>query len=465
MINEKYFKLAEELLNKISSEIIDNNMKVFFTNGILKYLHFLTINNIDESFEILLFDVNEFYENNLLNSHEFFDLSLDEKSLIIYQYLSEELPEWITINLENVYSERECNLENKKEPYDIAAIDIVNDKYDIYSLYRKYNKEDKELELSPDYQRNFVWNSKQKSRLIESILIKIPLPIFYIDARDEGKWVVIDGLQRLTSIFKFMDNDFKLSNLEFLTYLNGRKFSQLERKHQRSIEDTQLLCNKIRPGTPANIAFSIFKRINTLGSKLEIQEIRNAMYRGKSTTLLIELSKSREFIDIITTSKVKGLSKHMDDHAIILRYLAFKLNNFSVYEKNNMNTFLEQAMDQLNAMRDIKIESLKNIFKECMIKANILFSEFSYAAFTKPPKDKARPNPISKTLFESIGYSLDKYKLSDIEKNKINLAIELNKLYQNKDFIFKTSVATNNPPNVKYRFEIIEELFKKVIGY
>jgi uncharacterized protein with ParB-like and HNH nuclease domain len=460
---DEYYNLAIKILDNMVSEIIDDDIFIFLTDGVLKYISFLNLDDFNkDNFEILLLEANEFYEKNLIDSEYFSKLLSNDKSNIIFQYFNKELPEWISEDINNIYYDREYNNAEKNEPYDVDKIDIVNDKYEAQSLHRKYIKE--ELELSPDYQRNFVWTSKQKSRLIESILIKIPLPIFYIDARDEDKWIVVDGLQRLTSIFTFMDNKFKLSNLEFLTDLNGKTFKKLERKFQRRIEDFQLLCNLVRPGTPSDIAFSIFTRINTLGSKLEVQEIRNAMYRGKSTKLLIELSKSKEFIDIVTESKVKALAKHMEDHAIILRYLSFKVTPYSEYENNDMDKFLKSTMSKINDMRDLEIESLKKTFKECMKKAKVLFSEFDYIAFTKPPKN-SRPNPISKTLFESIGYSLDKYSIVDIEKNKYHLAKELKQLYNDENYIFKTSIATNNPPNVRYRFETIEKLFQNVIGY
>lgn len=462
---ETYYQKTREILNEITSEIIDENIFTFITDGVLKFIESLNVQNIDENFEVLVIEVIEFYESYLSNNQYFFNLPLEKKSSIIYQFFKRELPEWVSDDGDQLSTDVEYNANKKNEPYDVNKIDIVNDKFEVQSLYKKYKREEKELELAPDYQRNFVWTSKQKSRLIESILIKIPLPIFYIDARDEDKWVVVDGLQRLTTIFTFMDNQFKLSNLEFLTELKGKKFGKLERKYQRRIEDFQLLCNLVRPGTPSGIAFSIFKRINTLGTKLDVQEIRNAMYRGKSTTLLVELSRSKEFMNIVTESKVKGLRKHMEDNAIILRYLAFKIHAYREYSNNNMNTFLEETMDKINKMREIEIQSYKETFIECMKKADILFSEFDYIAFTKPPKNKNRPNPISKTLFESIGYSLDKYSIEEIEKYKKELAKDLKELYVEKEFIFKTSVATNNPPNVIYRFEVIENLFKDVIGY
>ncbi|HIP26053.1 MAG TPA: DUF262 domain-containing protein [Flavobacteriaceae bacterium] len=292
--------------------------------------------------------------------------------------------------------------------------------------------------------------------------MKIPLPIFYIDARDEDKMVVVDGLQRLTSIFLFLDNKFKLTNLEFLKELNGKRFNKLDRKYQRRIEDFSLLCNLVRPNTPADIALNIFTRINTLGTKLEVQEIRNAMYRGKSTDLLVKLSKTDEFVDIISEKKIKGYSKRAKDHAVILRYLAFQVTHYLEYSKNNMNVFLENTMEKINNMDLNNIDIIEKNFRECMIKGKIIFDK---NGFTKPSKQPDRVNPVSATLLESIGFTLNKYTINDIELNKNELKKSLDELYVDKEFILNTSVATNNPPRVKYRFESMERLFKKIIGY
>ena len=127
-----------------------------------------------------------------------------------------------------------------------------------------------------------------------------------------------------------------------------------------------------------------------------------------------------------------------------------------------MNKFLSDTMEKINKMNEFEIASLKNTFLECMNKAYYLFEDHG---FRKPSKNKDKVNPISKTLFEVICYSLDKYSENEITKHKDALISELNNLFLDKEFTFKTSIATNNPPNVKYRFKKIEETFTKVIGH
>ncbi len=458
--SDSYYSLAEKTVDDLAIK--------FVYAGVKKYIEEMVDSNLNvndddmiEFYEEFLTKANEFYEEFLFNLNMFKSLNMMDKVEIIYLFLKNDLPDWIyeeTEYIDGRYSDDEDN--GSDEPYDVSKIDIINKQFEVASLYRKY-KEENELDLSPDYQRNFVWTSRQKSKLIESLLIGIPLPTFYIDARDENKWIIIDGVQRLTTILTFMDNTFKLNNMQYLKYLDGKKFDALDRKYRRRIEDFQLLCNMVRPNTPSKIAFNIFQRINTLGTHLEVQELRNAMYRGKSTELLKKLSKSDEFVNVITEKKVNSYEKRKEDHAIILRYLAFQMTNYLEYTKNDMNAFLEKAMDTVNKMNDLEIKSLENTFLECMKKAKIIFEN---DAFCKPSKGKIG-NPISKALFESIGYALDLYTIEEIEKNKIKLREKINETYKKDEFILMTSVATNNPPKVHYRFNLFLELFKEVIGH
>jgi len=464
MKSDSYYLIAEKLLEHPEIEIIYPAVRKYIDELNNKQNEYnLTDEDIIDFYEIFLNKTNEFYSEYLYDLEKFKNLNTKEQINTLYGYLKDSLPDWIydltdySGEVESI--ENENGKTNNKEPYDVTKIDIINQPYEVQSLYKKYKREPKELELSPDYQRNFVWNGKEKSRLIESILIGIPLPLFYIDSRNEEKWVVIDGLQRLTTIFDFMDDKFKLTNMEYLGDLKGKKYSILERKYQIRIEDFQLLCNKVRPNTPSRIAFNIFQRINTLGKKLEVQELRNAMYIGKSTKLLSELINTGEFTDLINN---KRNFRRMDDQAIILRYLAFKITYYKDYNSNNMNEFLEFTMDRINKMDDLEVRSLKNTFLDCMRKAKILFDKDPFA---KPSKKEDKHNPISKTFFESIGYALDKYSFEEIEKNHIELRHKIYDIYQDEEFILKTSIATNNPPHVYYRFDKFQEIFQEVIGY
>jgi len=234
----------------------------------------------------------------------------------------------------NLGSDPEENEDSIDQPFDPEKIRVDTRPYTIDILLNriKYG----ELNLSPDFQRtDNIWNSKTKSRLVESILVRIPLPAFYMDATDEDKWVVIDGLQRLTTLKQFaIDKSLVLSELEFLDLnLNGKNFDELPRNLQRRIIETQVTVYLIQKGTPPEVKFNIFRRINTGGLPLSLQEIRHALNQGKSTKFLEKLSKLPEFKQA-TANSISG--QRMSDREFILRFLAFVINSYGDYKATEL---------------------------------------------------------------------------------------------------------------------------------
>jgi len=203
-----------------------------------------------------------------------------------------------------------------------AQIKIERANFSIFELKRQY-EERKKLIIDPKFQREDVWNSKkQKSELIESILMGIPLPIVYFSQNSEGKLQVVDGRQRLTTLFNFMNNKFPLSELNILKDLKGKYFKNLDVNDQNDLEDYQLIAYVIKPPTPDRIKFDIFDRVNRGGTRLNNQEMRNALYQGKITDLLKELIDNENF-QKATNKSIN--STRMKDRYIILRFLSFYL--------------------------------------------------------------------------------------------------------------------------------------------
>jgi len=328
-----------------------------------------------------------------------------------------------------------------------------------------------EIDLSPNFQRDSdIWNDVTKSRLIESILIRIPLPAFYLDATDENKWIVIDGQQRLTAIKNFvlgeqtqeeaLPKKLRLSQLEFLDQFNNKTYDELPRNYQRRINETEITLYLIEPGTPVNVKYNIFKRINTGGTPLSLQEIRHALNQGKVTELLKALAHSKEF-KTATDNAVKD--KRMAAREVVLHFLAFKLISFNEYDQEEFDTFLNDTMKKINRMSDSDIQNLKESFFRAM---NIAIDLFGKDAFRKRKDVKASRSPVNKALFESWSVSLsclsdDRVKLLQERREiLINKFIELNK---DPKFIDSISGGNGASRRVKYRFSKIQEIIETTL--
>ena len=318
------------------------------------------------------------------------------------------------------------------------------------------------IKLSPSFQRKEVWDITRKSRLIESLMLNIPLPMFYVAADEEGNWEVVDGLQRLSTIRDFMIGDkngvmLQLKNLEFLDEKYAKKtFNAIKndisaQKLVNDIYETEMRFTVINPGTPEAVKRNIFKRINTGGMPLTGQEIRHALYEGKSSELL------QNFVTSDIFKKVIG--KKLDDSRmgaseLILRLISFMCLDRDSY-KSGMDSWLSNAMRVINCFPNPDQAQLKKIFpkdeeiptlkiksvEEIKTKFNIAMirSEeiFDGHAFRKSLPDDVRKSPINKSLFEVWGNILSELSESDYKSlisKKDELLVEYKELLKEIDF-------------------------------
>ncbi len=221
-------------------------------------------------------------------------------------------------------------------PYDPTKSKIDTRPLTIDLLVKRIKEN--EIDLSPPFQRRAgLWTQKQKSQLIESLLIRIPLPAFYFDATNASRWLVVDGLQRLTTFKEFILGEMRLEGLEYLIQCNGKTFLELPRPLRRDIEENQVTLHLIQPGTPPEVKFNIFRRVNTGGLVLTPQEIRHALNQGPIVGLLTELAQSHEFLEA-TTHSIS--SNRMADREFVLRFLAFASTSYRDYKVADMDAFL-----------------------------------------------------------------------------------------------------------------------------
>ncbi|NHL70673.1 DUF262 domain-containing protein [Burkholderia ambifaria] len=294
------------------------------------------------------------------------------------------------------------------EPFDPASISISSKVVALDTVLRRIRNST--IKLAPSFQRNYVWDDQRKSLLIESMMLRIPLPMFYVSEDKDGVWEVVDGLQRLTTIRDFIlgqDDDgkgFALKGLEFWGELfNGKMFFDIERKMSvpriiNNIMEAELSFTIINPDTPEKVKRNIFKRINTGGMRLSAQEIRHALYQGEATDLLKSLVNSSEYKSVIGET-VKD--NRMAGRELIIRYLSFNLRGWRSF-KGDMDSFLSDTMRWING--DITLEKIKpydqgqisSTFEMALSRNKKLFGDH---AFRRSRADQRR-TPVNKSLFE-----------------------------------------------------------------
>ena len=317
-----------------------------------------------------------------------------------------------------------------------------------------------EIDLEPDFQRSFVWKAERQSRLIESLLLRIPIPVFYVAADENENWLVVDGVQRMFTIYNYVTDQFRLNQLEYLDKFNKKRYSDLPRQMQRRIGETQLVVNIIDPGTPEDVMFNIFHRINTGGITLNGQEIRNALHPGPVRQFLKTLAQTEEFLKA-TDETIKP--DRMADRECVLRFIAFYVDPWEKYDDNDLNGFLSGVMTKINNMDTRYHEELAEEFKKAMDAAYRIFG--SEAFRKRYDRNESHRRPISKALFDAWSVELARYAPQEIDRlvekreHIIDRFIAL--INSDSEFDRAISYSTGTPQRVKKRFHAIAQLVAK----
>lgn len=342
--------------------------------------------------------------------------------------------------------------------YPLSNIRIEKSRMSLYEIKRRIERKD--IETAPDFQRESVWRQKQKSELIESVLMGIPIPVFYFFEKKDGKIQIVDGKQRISTFMDFMNDQFDLKQLNIIKSIRGKKFSSLELIQQRKIEDYQIDAYIIQPPTPEQVKFNIFDRINRGGTSLNNQEMRNALYQGRSTELINKLSQEQTFKKATANSIP---SKRMKDRYIILRFIGFymyfsKINCDFKYE-GNIDEFLSKVMVFLNGTNDTYLcGELERLFKEVMNFAHTQYGEDIFR-FNNPNGSNKRP--INMALFESLSY----FFALCIDHNKTPTKEDVDRLKGIFDKSGKFIRGIDSVASVEYRFMEIRKFLKDEYVY
>lgn len=345
-------------------------------------------------------------------------------------------------------------------PYDPEKIRVESKIFPIFQIKSMIDKDT--LLLRPEFQRNTVWDDVRKSRLIESLMLRIPIPAFYFDEDNDGKKTVIDGLQRLTAINDYMNDSFKLTGLQYLQNECGDMlFSQLKQKYRTRIEDAQLTVNILDPRSPADVKFDIFRRVNTGGVPLNAQEIRNVLSNEQTRHFLISMAQSEEFTRA-TRDRVNDI--RMDAQELCLRFIAFYTHYDAklhcIKNASSVGTMLDKCILDLNNKSKKELKELFLIFKSSMNKCYALFGD---KAFSKPNNEHI----INKVLFTSWAVTLTRYDYNLIKFEHLrNSAIKClyERLERDPEYFTSISSSTSTKKSVRKQFQTAYEIMEDLLN-
>ncbi len=346
-----------------------------------------------------------------------------------------------------------------KPGYNPDDIYVENKPFSIRQLMDLIDQKD--LDLAPNFQRNFIWDRTRQSLLIESILLGLPLPSIYLSQYPDGLLTVVDGLQRIHTIKNFMDNKLRLCNLEYLDNFNGKTFEELKDGllsplRLRRFGQTQLMCFVIDYRSPSKLKFDLFRRLNTGGKPLNGQEIRNCLSKPVVQEALNAMSSSEEF-KMATDNSVTNTRLQAQEAA--LRFLYFRQQYsyappVGCYD-GKMDDTLDDYVDYLNNNKKDFTEEVR-CYREAMKSSYHLFGK---SAFRKPNYGGRRLG-VNKLLMLGISVLLSFYSYEEIEERfrGRDLVGELASLIgSNEEFYRAITYGTNSKWNIATAIEILQK--------
>lgn len=391
-------------------------------------------------------------------------------SVALFDYLRREKKETMN-DIEEL--EFETPLEEEVE-----SIRVPSDKRKIYtelgdpeieSLHGKFKRG--KLIVQPDFQRQYVWDAAKASRLVESALLGIPIPMIYISQEQDNREYVIDGQQRLTSFFSFIDGklpdggDFKLTGLKVFLELNGLKYGHLSDELQDTIRYFKIRTITFKKDSDQDLKFEIFERLNTGSVSLNDQELRNCLYRGKFNTILKDLSADPDFTSLLGLKKP---DKRMKDIELVLRFSAFYHATYLNY-KPPMKNFLNAEADRYRHISEQEEQKLRGAFKNACQAIRSMFSKNAFKRFYKGTEKKTsgywEPKKFNASLYDILMYTFAREDKNLLYQNLDAIREALIYLMtNNQDFIDSIELSTSSLQAVTKRFDIWRLTLQDVVG-
>ena len=307
--------------------------------------------------------------------------------------------------------------------------------------------------MNPEFQRDFIWEKDKQSKLVESVMMRIPLPVFYLAEDNQGRMVVVDGLQRLTTFQRFVNNELQLQ-LPERTDLNRKRFNELSAKLQNRVEDCNLILYVIDARVPEQARLDIFERVNG-GVPLSRQQMRNCLYMGEATRFLKEESKTDLFLKATGNSL---RTSTMRDREFVNRFCSFQILDLNEYR--DMDGFLASGLEKMNA----ETESLSELSDQFRTTLHNNFYLFNKHAFRKHECGQEQRNVLNASLWDVMSTGLSRYSTQIIEKHSSEVKGRLYSLLKNDEFVDSITRGPNTMNQVRCRFAMVRKMLGEVFG-
>jgi len=374
-----------------------------------------------------------------------------------------ELPqeEYFANKPTGVEVEEDASPASEPEPWDPEKIRVHTKHYSLHQLVEMIAVGD--LDLAPDFQRKSVWNDQQRWDLLESLLLGIPLPTLYFNEDLSGRLQVVDGVQRLNTIYRFVhDKDLRLKRLTYLRDLDGQGFDDLAGLFRRRLMSAQFVAHVIDPETPYRIKFDIFRRINTGGSPLSAQEIRHCMSEQRSRDFLKRLVETAEFRAATGPSLVNH--PRMADREIALRCISFLVLSPAAYtDFRSLDRFLGEITTRIDhSLSDDHLGELQQRFTRGMRNAFLAFGD---RAFRWWPLDSERRAPVNRALAETWTTVLADHDEERVVAGQEALVLSARSMMtSDAKFIASISGSTGDVAKVQTRFAKVALAAQEALG-
>jgi hypothetical protein len=345
------------------------------------------------------------------------------------------------------------------------TVKTQNIEYDLETLVKKIKKGI--IKLNPDYQRNHRWGTSASSKLIESLILNIPVPTIYlsqdVDVDDEveddvSRYSVIDGQQRLTAIYDFMTNAFALEGLEVLEPLNTMYYKNLPPFLIRRLEERTIKCLRIDSTIDPQVKYDIFERLNSGAVQLEAQELRNAIYRGKFNDLIKELAKTDYYLELLNIN-IKNIEedkkvKKMENVEYVLRFFALDKEGYELMKKS-FKDFMSDQMDNFNKLPDEKVNEMKKHFLKVI---KTIYDKFGNKAFAKYKVDDGKfvlQSSFNAAVYDALAIAVSmNMQAGTLKINQKNITAFKN-LFKDESFYNQIEGSTNDKSKIFKRIEIV----------